>query len=67
MKTNLLIIILGCALALAACNGKQADKKNADSMSHYADSTTLDTNTMDSTQSNIMADSTTNAPADAGH
>lgn len=67
MKKKSLIIIFGFALALTACNGKQADQKNADSMNRYTDSTTLDTNTMDSTQSNIMADSTTNAPADAGH
>ena len=67
MKMKSLIITFGCVLALVACNGKQADQENADDMNRYTDSTTLDTNTMDSTSSNIMADSTTNAPADAGH
>jgi|GEM_PF-2742895 len=56
-KTYPLIITLG--FALTTCNGKWVNQKNADGMNRYTDSTILDTNTMDSTQPNFLADSTT--------
>jgi len=67
MKTKLIIIGLAICTSFAACNGKQADQENADKMNQYTDSTSLGTTTKDSTNANNMADSTTNAPADANH
>ena len=67
MKKKLMLIALSIGFSLAACNSEKADSENADKMNTYSDSTTLDTNSKDSTQANIMADSTTNAPADVNH
>ena len=67
MKIKLFIVAIGMIGSFAACNGKQADQENADKMNQYTDSTALDTTSMDSTSANKMADSTTNAPADASH
>ena len=62
MKTKLLILNVALGLALSACNGKQADEKNADEMIQYTDSTT----SQDSLSADTTHDKTTNAPADAG-
>lgn len=62
MKTKLFILTVALGLALSACNGKQADEKNADEMNQYTDSTTG----QDSLSADTTHDKTTNAPADAG-
>ncbi|WP_231426134.1 MULTISPECIES: hypothetical protein [Pedobacter] len=67
MKIKILVFGLAICCSFAACNGKQADQENADKMNQYTDSTSLDTTTIDSNNANKMADSTTNAPADANH
>lgn len=48
-------------LALSACSGKKADQENADSMYKYTDTNKV----IDSASTDSIADSTTNAPADA--
>jgi len=64
MKIKLIMLSLATSLMFAACNGKQADQENADSMNQYSDSSTVDTMNMDSSKAIGTADSTTNAPAD---
>ncbi|KQM78800.1 hypothetical protein ASE74_12610 [Pedobacter sp. Leaf216] len=61
MKTKLIILVTAFGLSLAACTGKKADQENADSMSKYTDTTKA----VDSASTDAIADSTTNAPADA--
>lgn len=61
MKTKLIILVTAFGLALSACNGKKADQENADSMYKYTDTNQV----IDSTSTDSIADSTTNAPADA--
>jgi len=61
MKTKLIILVTAFGLALSACNSKKADQENADSMYKYTDTNQV----IDSTSTDSIADSTTNAPADA--
>ncbi|WP_145857132.1 hypothetical protein [Pedobacter suwonensis] len=60
MKTKLIILVTALGLALSACSGKKADQENADSMYKYTDTNKV----VDSTSTDSVADSTTNAPAD---
>ncbi|RZK20920.1 MAG: hypothetical protein EOO86_02855 [Pedobacter sp.] len=62
MKTKSIMLVFGVALAFSACNGKQADQKNAEEMNQYTDSTA----NQDSLSADTTHDRTTNAPADAG-
>jgi len=61
MKTKLIILVTAFGLALSACSGKKADQENADSMYKYTDTNKV----IDSASTDSVADSTTNAPADA--
>ncbi|MCX2573319.1 hypothetical protein [Pedobacter sandarakinus] len=64
MKSKLLILSVALGLGLASCSGNKADSENADSMNNYTDTNAVvDTNVTDTSQT-LMADSTTNAPAD---
>ena len=60
MKTKIIILVAAFGLTLSACSGKKADQENADSMYKYTDTNKL----IDSTSTDSIADSTTNAPAD---
>ena len=60
MKTKIIILVAAFGLALSACSGKKADQENADSTYKYTDTNKL----IDSTSTDSVADSTTNAPAD---
>jgi hypothetical protein len=55
-------LVAAFGLALSACSGKKADQQNADSMYKYTDTNKL----IDSTSTDSVADSTTNAPVDVG-
>ena len=61
MKTKLIILVTAFGLALSACSGKKADQENADSTYKYTDTNKV----IDSASTDSVADSTTNAPADA--
>ncbi|MBB6238467.1 protein involved in sex pheromone biosynthesis [Pedobacter sp. AK013] len=63
MKTKIIILVAAFGLALSACTGKKADQENADSTYKYTDTTKV----IDSTSTDAVADSTTNAPADIKH
>lgn len=61
MKTKIIILITAFGLGLAACSGNKADQENADSTYKYSDTNKV----IDSASTDSIADSTTNAPADA--
>jgi protein involved in sex pheromone biosynthesis len=63
MKTKIIILVAAFGLALSACSGKKADQENADTMYKYTDTNKV----VDSTSTDAVADSTTNAPADVKH
>ncbi|SDH60526.1 hypothetical protein SAMN05421827_13123 [Pedobacter terrae] len=63
MKTKIIILVAAFGLAFSACSGKKADQENADSMYKYTDTNKV----VDSTSTDSVADSTTNAPADVKH
>ena len=65
MKNILFTLFAATILFLGSCTGKKADQENADSTYQYPDTSKLDSTTKDTTP--MLADSTTNAPADAKH